>query len=192
MERGNVTSVYKLNTLNFSPSLRHWCCLNSSCHDDSDCSGKTCRESGAPHWITNSLGVSVPDNLPVIISPPIFRANRHILDVLVSEWIESFVRLGGFRNLLLRMGRVKRRKHFMLCWPCISKYACDETNLMNYLSTPYWVTTPLYVSGLRIAHHQKVTLCICDNWYVFYAVVDCRRAKDIHTRIHCYLLMMGN
>jgi hypothetical protein len=36
-------------------------------------------------------------------------------------------------------------------------YACNETNLMHYLSLVYSVTIPLHVSGLLVAHHQEVT-----------------------------------
>jgi hypothetical protein len=44
--------------------------------------------------------------------------------------------------------------------------ACNETNLMHYLSSVYSVTTPLHVSGLLVAHQQEVAMYICDNWYV--------------------------
>jgi hypothetical protein len=54
--------------------------------------------------------------------------------------------------------------------------ACNETNLMHYLSSLYWVTTTLHVSGLLLAHHQEAASYICDNWYVLYVLVDCRRA----------------
>jgi hypothetical protein len=64
--------------------------------------------------------------------------------------------------------------NFMFCWPCISIYACNETNLMHYLPSVYSVITPLPVSGLLVAHHQEVTMYICDNWYVLYVLVDCR------------------
>jgi hypothetical protein len=60
----------------------------------------------------------------------------------------------------------------------LSWYACNETNLMHYLSSVYWVTSPLHVSGLLVAHRQEVTVCICNNWYVLYVLVDCRRAVD--------------
>jgi hypothetical protein len=46
--------------------------------------------------------------------------------------------------------------------------ACNETNLMHYSSLVYSVTIPLHVSGLLVAHHQKVTMYICNNWYVLY------------------------
>jgi hypothetical protein len=54
-------------------------------------------------------------------------------------------------------------------------FACNETNLMHCLSQVYSVITPLHVSGLLIAHHQEVTMYICDNWYALYVLVDCRR-----------------
>jgi hypothetical protein len=54
--------------------------------------------------------------------------------------------------------------NFMWCWPCISIYACNETNLMHYLSSVYSVTIPLHVSGLLVAHHQEVTMYIYKNW----------------------------
>jgi hypothetical protein len=70
---------------------------------------------------------------------------------------------------------------FMFCWPCISKYACSETNLMHYLSSIYWVTIPLHVSGLLVAHHQEVAMNICIYIYiciyVLYVLVDCRRVR---------------
>jgi hypothetical protein len=46
--------------------------------------------------------------------------------------------------------------------------ACNETDLMHYLSSDNLVTIPLHVSGLVVAHHQEVTMYICDNWYVLY------------------------
>jgi hypothetical protein len=55
-------------------------------------------------------------------------------------------------------------------------YACNETNFMHYLSSVYSVTIPLHVSDLLVAHHQEVTMCMCDNWYVLYVLVDSRRA----------------
>jgi hypothetical protein len=35
-------------------------------------------------------------------------------------------------------------------------YACNETNMMHYLSSIYWVTTPLHFSGLLASHQQEV------------------------------------
>jgi hypothetical protein len=56
----------------------------------------------------------------------------------------------------------------MFCWPCVSIYACNETNLMHYLLSVYSITIPLNFSGLLVAHHQEVKMYICDNWYVLY------------------------
>jgi hypothetical protein len=36
--------------------------------------------------------------------------------------------------------------------------ACNETNLMHYVSSVYSVTIPLHVSGLLVAHHLEVTM----------------------------------
>jgi hypothetical protein len=43
---------------------------------------------------------------------------------------------------------------------------------MHYLSSVYSVTIPLHVSGLLVAHHQEVTMYICDSWYVLYVLAD--------------------
>jgi hypothetical protein len=63
---------------------------------------------------------------------------------------------------------MKIESSFMFCWPCISIYACNETNLKHYLSSVYSVTIPVHVSGLLVAHHEEVTMYICDKWYVLY------------------------
>jgi hypothetical protein len=55
-------------------------------------------------------------------------------------------------------------------------YEYNETNFMHYLSSVYSVTIPLNVSGLLVAHHQEVTVYICNSWYVLYVLVGCRRA----------------
>jgi hypothetical protein len=53
---------------------------------------------------------------------------------------------------------------------------CNETNLMQYLSSVYSVIIPLHISGLLVAYHQEVTMYICDNWYVLYVLVACQLA----------------
>jgi hypothetical protein len=86
--------------------------------------------------------------------------------------------------------------------------ACNETNLIHYLSSVYSVTIPLHVSGFLVAHHQEVTMYICNNWYVLYVLDDWplawlgwdqahpNQASVQHVPfvayIHRYLLMMGN
>jgi hypothetical protein len=71
----------------------------------------------------------------------------------------------------------------MLCnlsyWQCyrISHMdACNETNLMHYLSSVYSVTLPLHASDLLVSHHQEVAMYICNKWYVLYVLVDCQLA----------------
>jgi hypothetical protein len=55
--------------------------------------------------------------------------------------------------------------------------ACNETNLMHCLSSVYSVTIALHVSGLLVAHHQEITMYICNKWYVLYVLVDCQLAR---------------
>jgi hypothetical protein len=40
---------------------------------------------------------------------------------------------------------------------------------MYYLSSVYSVT--IHVSGVLVAHHQEVTIYICDRWFVLYVLV---------------------
>jgi hypothetical protein len=54
--------------------------------------------------------------------------------------------------------------------------ACNETNLMHYLSSVNSVTTHLHVPGLLVAHNQQVTMYICNSCYVLYVLVDCQLA----------------
>jgi hypothetical protein len=49
---------------------------------------------------------------------------------------------------------------------------------MHYLSSVYSVTIPLFVSGLLVAHHQDVTMYICNKWYVLYVLVNCQLANQ--------------
>jgi hypothetical protein len=62
---------------------------------------------------------------------------------------------------------------------------CNETNLMHCLSSVYSVTIPLHVLGLLVAHHQQVTMNICDNRYVLYVLVDCQQTW-IQVSLHTY------
>jgi hypothetical protein len=73
--------------------------------------------------------------------------------------------------------------------------ACNETTIYTYLQFVYSVTIPLHVSGLLVAQHQEVTMYVCNNWYVLYALVDCRlniQHVPLVAYLHCYLLIMGN
>jgi hypothetical protein len=57
---------------------------------------------------------------------------------------------------------------FMFCWPCISIYARNETNLTHYWSSVYSVTILLRVSGLLVALHQELTTYICICTYTWW------------------------
>jgi hypothetical protein len=86
-----------------------------------------------------------------------------------------------------------------------SRVACYETNLIHYVSPVNSVTVPLHISDLLVAHHQEVTMYICNKWYVLYVSVGCQLAwlernqsnKTYDTYqllhiVHCYPLMMGS
>jgi hypothetical protein len=72
--------------------------------------------------------------------------------------------------------RCSSQSSVFLCFilPRISKYACNESNLMHSLSSVYWATAALHASGLLVVHHQEVAMYICDSWYVLYVSIDCR------------------
>jgi hypothetical protein len=93
--------------------------------------------------------------------------NRFTKRPIVAEYV--------LRTILVIL--TGKRPNFMFCWTySISIYACNETNLMHYLSSVYSVTIPLHVLGLLVGHHQEVTMYICNNWYVLYVLVDCWQA----------------
>jgi hypothetical protein len=57
----------------------------------------------------------------------------------------------------------------MFCWPGISMHPCNENQLDANLSSVYFVSQLLHVSGISVAHHQEVyciyttigTCCVC-------------------------------
>jgi hypothetical protein len=69
--------------------------------------------------------------------------------------------------------------NFTFCWPCISIYACNQTNLI-----------PQHVSGLILTNHQEVAMYVCNNWYVLYVLVDrpadSQLNRTTHTNWHIY------
>jgi hypothetical protein len=93
----------------------------------------------------------------------IFLKNPHVLSALSEIVIKRKV---VNWNLWNAIDKVKRK--------CTEKYACNETNLMHYLSSVYSVTIPLHVSGLLVAHHQEATICIFESWDMLYVLVDCQ------------------
>jgi hypothetical protein len=62
---------------------------------------------------------------------------------------------------------------------------------MHYLSLFYSVNISLHVSGLLVAHHQVVTMYICDNWYVLYVLAD-SQLRRTSTSLHIYILLPPN
>jgi hypothetical protein len=70
-------------------------------------------------------------------------------------------------------------KHKILHWKVASIpvfktlliYVCNKTNLMHYLFSVYWFTTPLQVSCFLVAHYQEVIMYTCNNWYVLYVYI---------------------
>jgi hypothetical protein len=100
---------------------------------------------------------------PLNFCTPVFRSR------LITSWNEN---LCWAKNCPCSCNR-SDLINFMFCWPCISIYACNEAQLMHYLSSFYWVTVILHVSGLLVAHHQEVAMYLSDDWYVLYVLVDC-------------------
>jgi hypothetical protein len=98
------------------------------------------------------------------------RSSFHLSVLIFHSLCTSKWKGNAFTNTM------KNLKIFMYCWPCsISLYAWNETNLMHCLPSVRSVTMPLYISVLPVAHHQEVTMYICNNWYVLYVLVDCQR-----------------
>jgi hypothetical protein len=91
---------------------------------------------------------------------------------------------------------VQKDNNSILCFfDRASRYIClIKINLMHYLSSVYFVNQPLHVSGISLAHHQKVC-CI----YTTIGTVCCpvgHQSTDITTRTNCciytvYHLIMG-
>jgi hypothetical protein len=73
----------------------------------------------------------------------------------------------------------------------LNMYACNETNLMQYVSSVYSVTVPLRVLGLLVVCHQEVTMYICKKWYVLYIRVaqKTKSLKNVSPQgCLCYML----
>jgi hypothetical protein len=59
----------------------------------------------------------------------------------------------------------------------VAPVICVQSNQLDaLLSSVYRVTTPVHVSVLLVAHHQEVTMYVCDSWYVLYVLFDCRQS----------------
>jgi len=67
----------------------------------------------------------------------------------------------------------------MLCFLCsvdrASRYIrVKKTNLIYYVSSVYFVTQPLHVSDILVAHHQEVYCIRTTIGTCFCLLVDCR------------------
>jgi hypothetical protein len=82
-----------------------------------------------------------------------------------------------YNNNTKRLASMEVQGKVDICTVHKTIIACNETNLMHYLSSIYTVTIPLHVSGLLVAHHQEVTMYTCNRWYVLYVLADCQLAS---------------
>jgi hypothetical protein len=116
---------------------------------------------------------------------------------LVPEWSSydnNYVVMSGLGHWSYLKGK-QNSVTLILTMPRFCK-ACNESNLMHYLSSLYWVTIPLHVSCACSSSSGDNNVYICDNWYVLYFLVDCpsrpanSRLRHItHTKCHTYTLL---
>jgi hypothetical protein len=139
-------------------------------------------------WMTHSLTHSLSDVWLVWLIWLFYWLVNWLLDQMIYwlfywlvdrsiDWLMDW--LVGLLIYVLALGFWQRQLvNLMFCWPCISIYACNETNLTHYLSSVYSINPyiPLHVSGLLVAHHQEETMYICNKWYVLYVLVECQLA----------------
>ena len=62
-----------------------------------------------------------------------------------------------------------------------------ETTLMHYLSSVYFVTQPLHVSGIFVAHHQQVYCIYTTNWYPLIRSIGNYSLADLHRQYKKYI-----
>jgi hypothetical protein len=129
---------------------------------------------------------------------------RRILVPLLQGWaVQKVFELNVPESNAIRCFETSINLYQILCFvDRASRYMHVMKPPWSTISSVYSVTIPLHVSGLLVAHHQEVTMYICNKWYVFYVLVDChpnqaswQSTKTYNTyhllHIHCYLLMMG-
>jgi len=97
-----------------------------------------------------------------------------------EENYKSHVRLAESR-WRIEMGTPRRKVHRYFFFKCFvdraSRYIrVMKTNWMHYLSSVYFVSQPLHVSGMSVVHHQEVKY-IYNSWYVLCFSVDCLLAN---------------
>jgi hypothetical protein len=127
------------------------------------------------------------------------RQCHHIHCTGTSNWAQIVLLIFYILTQILKL-LFNTTFYFMFCWPCISIYVCNETNLKHYLSSVYSVTITKCF-GLASSPSSGG-----NNVYMWQLVRDVRlswlsadpsiihkdvRNVQIFTYIHCYLLMMG-
>jgi hypothetical protein len=95
-----------------------------------------------------------------------------------TEHVHAYRTCAHVQNMCTRL----YTRVFMFCWQWIFKYACNETNLMHYLSSVCSFTTPLYVSGLFWS-------CFCTSLSTVRGPADSRTVVK-HLTIVTYTLLL--
>jgi hypothetical protein len=93
------------------------------------------------------------------------RENKDPCDICVSVNIKFTLRRGCKRDSVLSTTHINAALPSL---KSVINYACNKTNSLHYLSSVCSVNMPLHVSGLLVAHHQEVTMYICNKLYVLY------------------------
>jgi hypothetical protein len=129
--------------------------------------------SSFPSWHNSILSTLKPYRFHI------FTLSRTYLQISRSH-IHSYLYFGVFNITFLDHFPVSPKcspchTHFflMFCLPCILIIFVMKTNLMHYLSLIYFITQPLHVYGIFIAHHEEVftvyvqqLVCVmCSGWF---------------------------
>jgi hypothetical protein len=116
-----------------------------------------------PH-ASNTATVSTTDSNPPITS--------HILMFL--HLILSLTLLALWRKTV-PWKQATSAKCQILCFFDLHLDICVQWTQADALFiSVYSVTITLHVLGLLLAHHQEVTMYVCDSWYMLYVLVDCQ------------------
>jgi len=77
----------------------------------------------------------------------------------------------------------------MFCWPACRYILVIKTKLIRYLSSVYFVSQPLHVSGIFVTHHQQV-YCIYTKIGIFFCfLVDFLLAEESTEKNSTYRLL---
>ena len=119
--------------------------------------------------------------LPVVLkfSPVLLIISLHILISNPNIW--------NISKVCLRHDVVRDKFHVQNNF--LPKYLfirVIKTNLMHYLSSVYFVSKPLHVSGIFVAHHQELycTYITIDTWCAFYRCVVMWLQPHHHTTMY--------